>query len=77
MSSVDKGKQVDSLKKTDNNKSKEKVLLKQSRVLASIQDGQKQGLIKDANHVYVYARLSLYLGRCFIKFDDSIWNVEV
>ena len=30
LSSVDKGKQVDSLRRADNNKSKEKVLLKQS-----------------------------------------------
>ena len=77
LSSIDKGKQVDSLKRTDNNKSKDKVLLKQSRVLASIQDGQKQGLIKDAKYVYVYARLQFVPWTLLYKFDDSIWDVDL
>lgn len=77
VSSIDKGKQVDSLKKTDNNRSKTKTLLKQPQVLEAIQKGQKQGLVKEAKQVYVFARLQFVPWTLLYTFDESIWDLDV
>lgn len=77
VSSGDKGKQVDSLKRSDNNRSKTKSFLQQAQVLAAIQNGQKQGLIKGREHTYVFAKLQFVPWTLVYQFDKSIWDVEL
>ena len=77
VSSGDKGKRVDSLKRSDNNRSKDKSFLQQAQVLAAIQNGQKQGLIKDGNYTYVFAQLQFVPWTLVYQFDNSIWEIEL
>jgi eukaryotic-like serine/threonine-protein kinase len=76
-SSLDKGTQVDSLKKQDENRVKATIRFKQSRVVAAIQNSKKQGLIKDQHRVYVFSKLQFVPWTLVYAFDDSIWDIDL
>ena len=76
-SSQDKGKQVASLRKQDNNRSKETKPFAQSRVVAAVQKAQRQGLVKDRTTIYVFSRLQFVPWTLVYALDQSMWDIEV
>ena len=76
-SSLDKGEQVDSLKRQDKNRAKDTMRFQQSRVVAAIQNSKEQGLIKDQHRVYVFSKLQFVPWTLVYVFEESIWDVEL
>ena len=76
-SSLDKGEQVDSLKRQDKNRAKDTIRFQQSRVVAAIQNSKKQGLIKDQHRVYVFSKLQFVPWTLVYVFEESIWDEDL
>lgn len=73
-SSLDKGAEVESLKRSDHNRSKAKTRFSESRVVAAVQKQQTQGLLEDGRTVFVFARLQFVPWTLVYTFDRSIWR---
>ena len=73
-SSLDKGAVIESLKLSDQNRSKDTTRFNESRVVAAIQNQQSQGILEDGQTVFVFARLQFVPWTLVYTFDRSIWR---
>ena len=73
-SSLDKGVDVDTLKASDHNRSKEKVRFSESRVVAAVQKKQHQGILDGGRNVYVFARMQFVPWTLVYSMDYAIWR---